>query len=592
MDNRYFKWLKSGLTGVLALLGFNACSDDHFDISPSTSTESLWTLITSDQRLDSLRQILERTTFTLDEYSQTSKTLTYAQLLQSSQTFTVWAPEDGTYNAGYWLDQLKLPDGNRNVEKRFVRNHIARYSFPGVNGDDTIRITMLNSKVNNYILAENTFKNVELDGEAVPASNGSLHLLKGMATFEPNLYEAIEVMPGLDSLYNFFHEDDTLMFMQGASTPGATVEGEVQYVDSVFMVSNKIIGSLNDWRNEDSIMFGVFPSNEAWNEAMSKVNKYFNYKSRYPYRENNRTLYNQLNADSMRDVRVKSTILGNVITSMGTQPSYDVAQSSLSYFRNWIEQTDSIVRGGYNNLETPNLYQPYISELFSGCEPIQLSNGFAYVVDKYNYRPSKSWHTTIRIEVESNFYQDVDNFGSAAKENDESQYYGTAVYLNELIRNDSIRGTISNNAFRYFPGSNAASQPAVSFKIPNIQSGKYDIYVVMVPLNANRPNQSVAETKRNRFQARLTYDYNESNGRASVEQARNELDNSNYFETRAGVVDTILLFRDFEFPYAFQGVEPSYPTIWMQTAIRTSEERKNFDYPLYIDCFLFVGKDD
>ena len=76
MNSRYFKWLKSGLLGTLALLGLNACSDDHFDISPSTAKESLWTQIASNPGLDSLKQILERTTFTLDEYSPTSEVLT------------------------------------------------------------------------------------------------------------------------------------------------------------------------------------------------------------------------------------------------------------------------------------------------------------------------------------------------------------------------------------------------------------------------------------------------------------------------------------------------------------------------------------
>ena len=66
MNSRYFTWLKSGLLGTLALLGLNACSDDHFDISPSTAKESLWTQIASNPGLDSLKQILERTTFTLD----------------------------------------------------------------------------------------------------------------------------------------------------------------------------------------------------------------------------------------------------------------------------------------------------------------------------------------------------------------------------------------------------------------------------------------------------------------------------------------------------------------------------------------------
>ena len=262
MNIKNCKWLKYGLFGTLALIGFNACSDDHFDIHSSTPQQSLWQQIVADPQLDSLRQILERTTFTVDEYSKTGK-LTYAQLLASSQTFTVWAPEDGTYNAAQWL--AMLDEGkNREVEKQFVRNHIARYNFSGVNGGDTIKVTMLNSKINDYNLLDNTFKKVAIDGMVNEASNGSLHKLKGVAPFASNLYEAIEFTDGLDSLYNFLHEDDTLIFMKGASTPGATVNGEIQYVDSVFQISNKVIGSLNFWQNEDSLLMGIFPTTKAW----------------------------------------------------------------------------------------------------------------------------------------------------------------------------------------------------------------------------------------------------------------------------------------------------------------------------------------
>ncbi len=550
MNIKSCKWLKGGLLGTLALIGFNACSDDHFDIHSSTPQQSLWEQIVAKPELDSLRQILERTTFTVDEYSKTGK-LTYAQLLASSQTFTVWAPENGTYNAAKWL--AMLDEGkNREVEKQFVRNHIARYNFSGVNGGDTIKVTMLNSKINEYNLLEKTFKKVAIDGNVNEASNGSLHLLKGIAPFASNMYEAIEFTEGLDSLYSFFHEDDTLMFIQSASTPGATVNGEIQYVDSVFRISNKVIGSLSNWQNEDSLLMGVFPTNTAWTEAKAKVSKYFKYKSSYPYVEDNTTkiLFNKLNADSMADVRIKNVILNNIVT---------------------------------------NIYQPNLSKIVGTAEPFEVSNGYAYAVDNYGYIPSKSWHTTIRVEAEYQYYQDVNGFASAEKN---GNYYGNTVYLTNLNRNDSIKGFVSNNSFAYFPGSSSASQPTVSFKIPNILSGKYDIYAVMVPLNLDQKTQSTEDTKLNHFTASIVYDYQDNNGKDIEQAAVNLVDGSKEFETRAGVIDSVLLFKDFEFPYAFMGVEPSYPKLKLKSVVRTAAQKKIYDPALYIDCFLFVSKDD
>lgn len=589
MNIKYCKWLKYGLLGTLALIGFGACSDDHFDIHSSTPTESLWEKIVANSKLDSLRQILERTTFTKDEFTKTSN-LTYAQLLSSGQTFTVWAPEDGTYNAAKWLAMLDNGQ-NREVEKQFVRNHIARYNFSGISGEDTIKVTMLNSKVNNYILSENTFKNVPIDSETESASNGSLHLLNGYAPFTSNMYEAIEFTDNLDSLYEFFHEDDTLIFWREASTPGATVDGQIQYVDSVFSIANKVIGNLSLWQNEDSLLIGVFPNNNAWDEAISKVSKYFKYKDSYAYVEDNttKTLYNEFDPDSMADVRIKNVILNNVVTSLGKQPGYDVSKSSLSYFKDFMANADSIVRGGYTSLSDPNYYHPVIDSIFGGYEPFEVSNGFAYSIDHYGYVPSKSWHHTIRVEAEYQFYQDVNNFSSAEKN---GNYYGYTVYLTSLNRNDSVVGTVSNNAFAYFPGSSSASQPTISFKIPSILSGKYDIYAVMVPLFTNKRSPTEDDYKRNRFRATLTYDYNDRNGRAITENATNPEDGSTEFTTRAGVVDSVLLFSNFEFPYAFYGAEPSYPKLKLKSVVRTSAQKKEFSPALYVDCFLFVSKDD
>lgn len=589
MNIKFRKWFKYGMLGALAIAGLGACSDDHFDIKSSTPKQSLWEEIASNPQLDSLKMILERTTFTVDEFSKTSN-LTYAQLLNSSQTFTVWAPKDGTYNAGKWL--AMLDEGkNREVEKQFVRNHIARYNFSGTNGGDTIKVTMLNSKVVNYILPKTTFKNVPIDGSVQEATNGSLHLLKGMVPFASNLYEAIEFTPGLDSLYSFLHEDDTLMFMKWQSTPGATVNGEIQYVDSVFYISNKVIGSLSLWQNEDSLLMGIFPSNNAWAAAKAKVSKFFKYKDAYPYKEDNTTkvLWNRFDKDSMADVRIKNVMLNQVVTSLGKQPGYDVANTSLEYFKNFMANTDSIVRSGYTSVDDPNLYAPYVQNLVADAEPFEVSNGYCYKVDKYNYLPSKSWHHTIRVEAEYSFYQDVNNFASAQKN---GTYYGSIVYLNSLNRNDSIKGTVSNNAFAYFPGSSSASQPTVSFKIPNIQSGKYDIYAVMVPLNMDQKNVSTEDTKLNHFNAYVVYDYNDKNGKEIKQQAVNPEDGTKEFTTRPGMVDSVLIFKDFEFPYSFAGADPCYPLIQLKSVVKTAAHKKIYDPALYIDCFLFVGKDD
>ena len=129
---------------------------------------------------------------------------------------------------------------------------------------------------------------------------------------------------------------------------------------------------------------------------------------------------------------------------------------------------------------------------------------------------------------------------------------------------------MSNNSFAYFPGSSSASQPTVSFKIPNILSGKYDIYAVMVPLNMDKKTQSVEETKRNHFSASIVYDYNDRNGR-DIEQAAVAEDGSKEFETRAGVIDSVLLSRTLSSPMLSRVQNP---------AIRSSSSNLLYVLPL------------
>lgn len=587
MKSRLSFWLKGGVLSAVAAVGLSACSDDHFDISSSTATTTLWENITSNAQLDSFKMILQGTPVTKDEFD-TKSTITYADLLASPQTFTVWAPENGTYNAAYWLNLLS-EGSSRVVETQFVRNHVSRYNFSGSNAD-SVRVTMLNSKVNVYSPLDQTFRGVSVVGNAVPASNGTLHLIDGAARYVSNLYESIEFTQNLDSLYNFLHENDTLMFNAAASTPGATVDGEVQYVDSVFYRSNSVVGSLILWQNEDSLLLGIVPTNDAWDAAKAIVSKYYNYKSSYPYRNNFSTtiLFNRLNADSMQDARVKNVILNNIVYSLAKQPGYEVNRTSLEYCKNFLAQADSIVRDGATSLTNPNVHNPYFNNVIEGVEPYEVSNGYVYAINDYKFAPSKFWHNTIRVEAENNYYQNVNGFSSAQRN---GNYFGTNTYLTALNRNDSIKGTVSGDAYCVFNGLNSASQPTVSFKLPNVKSGTYDIYAVMVPLNMDRADVDNADAKRNRFTATLTYDYRD-NGRDITVNAVNEADGTAYFETRAGVVDSVLLFRDYKFQYAYDNVTNCYPMLSLRTVIRNAAQRAAFDPALYIDCILLVAKDD
>ena len=93
------------------LLGYTSCTDDHFDIRTDvpSATSTLWQNIEANEQLSDLEAILKRVkVYTKEE--DTKRSITYADLLNQSQSFTFWAPLNGTYNAQTYLEQLDQID--------------------------------------------------------------------------------------------------------------------------------------------------------------------------------------------------------------------------------------------------------------------------------------------------------------------------------------------------------------------------------------------------------------------------------------------------------------------------------------------------
>ena len=69
--------------------------------------------------------------------------VTYADLLASDQTFTVWAPKDGQFNVDSLLEECLTVSGDSMCGQHFVQNHIAHFI---TNSTDMKSVLMLNNK--------------------------------------------------------------------------------------------------------------------------------------------------------------------------------------------------------------------------------------------------------------------------------------------------------------------------------------------------------------------------------------------------------------------------------------------------------------
>ena len=574
------KWLSRCLIASLAFVSFSSCSDDHFDINSTNASGTLWENLLAPQKCDSFAMILQKTIVNKKDYGIPS-TLTYDNLLKSTKVLTVWAPQDGSYNAAHWLNLLEQGD-NETVETQFVANHIAYFNY---NGSYPVvkKILLANSKFATYddAAATNTFNSVPILNDPayknIASTNGTLHVLDGASSFYYNLREILSVYPELSDLYKYVESRDTLVFLPGASTPGTTVNGEIHYVDSVFLEYNKVYPIIST--NEDSLSAAILPGNEAWAEALAKVSQSFNYKDNYYYFDYNRSTttpqVDSIKSDSVREARTVNAIFNNMFYSLNEQPAFDVTTASPTTVANFFATSDSLVSTAYYHRNyLYHQHAPECNEIAEGKTPYEASNGYAFITDHFNFKANKSWQFDIYFDAEDSRYYDAEN----------SKNIGS--YANHQVtpgtRNDSVKGTVRGNYYREFVPSAPSSKEQITYKIPDVMSGTYDIYAVIVPENIIDPSMTTA--RYNMFTATLAYDFL-PNGRPVT------FANTKEMHSDPTKVDTILLFENFKFPYAYAGLPNAKPYITLNSTYTRSKRLVATPY-FYIDCFILKSKDE
>lgn len=602
--------LKTGLIGAVVLTAFPACSDtwgDHYDLAEgfqTTATATLWEQIQANGKLTQFAQILEKAHYYTDENHRVAN-YTFKDMLNSTQILTVWAPEDGTYDANKWLEMCET--NGYAVQQQFLGNHISlwRKLATGTTADS---ITMLNSKRIIFDKAKQTFRDIKLDGSTVSAKNGILYTLNGAAPFQFNLYEYIKSNPEVGMLATYISNQDTTYFSSSASTEGPSDEnGNPTYVDSVFFTSNRLWSKYyrpmnSEWLTylegffailnaEDSAYAMILPTDQAWQAARTKLSKYYNYADAYINKtEENNGVDEQLhlNPDSLRELCLDMDLTSPLVFNIKGQPregigiltkeTFDEKKGQALYLLNTIDDT----------LYSSPIWEK--TELFGSRQPVEMSNGLAYTVDQWNF-PMSYYKPDITVECT---YSTI--FKSEALEG--KTVVNTISFNNYVNTWAEETGKIYDENYLLLQGYSSAGSPNVEFKIRDlkrdheISSGKYDIYVVMVPyyyqLNEDMREDPTWALK-NRFESSITYNNGEKNGKGKVKE---KTEKTKVIEYEGQKVDTILLFKDFEFPVSYKNLTDCYPTIQIRDRATASNLKNGYTHALSIDRFLFVSKED
>ena len=559
MKHIYKRWAGSLCCGAAAALALVSCADwdDHYDADTAlldTQNATIW-------------QNIEKTG-NLSQFASLLKKAGYDAILDASQTYTVWAPVDGSFD----FETVSALSNDR-LKKEFIENHIARNNYPA-SGTVNQRIYTLNEKMMRFGGSGGyNIQGVGVDRANLAAGNGTIHTLNGKIPFMQNIYESLNNYQfPIDSVSTYFHSYDVKKLNEQKSVQGPTLNGEITYLDSIFDEHNDLFIRYQALINrEDSNYSMLVPTNEAWIKAKAQVQKYFHYLPSFEFMENTSTGTDKKKVTvNIKDVQyLQDSVVNMMLTGY------------LFYNNNLYDNTKLNKLQTGEPLRCDSLYGTTLSKvysedaarLFENALRVDKSNGCIWVTDSLRMRPWTVWNPELVLQAENTIYQ-----SSLVNVADQPQ----RIYVAPGTQNPEVTGQLSANSYTEVQPVSQSTNPGIVFYLPGVRSTTYSIYIVTVPANIVSNNYV---TKPSRFKVSLGY---------ANEQGKNEDNDSKWtiesqFVSDSLQIDTIYL-GDFTFPMAYVGTGSYYPYMRINSSV-TSRERANYDRTLRIDCIILRPKE-
>ena len=627
-NKKLFKTLGAITTGAL-ILATPSCTDtwdEHYNDLGTAAGQNLWEQIQSKPELSIFAEIASKAKYYKDDVHPMND-YTFADLLQSGQVMTVWAPENSAFTAedkAKWLEMAET-DGY-NLQKQLLTNHISMWRHPiSIAKKDTLNMTNGKEMVFDMTTTPATMYGVELAQHNIAASNGTLHTVKGILPFHFNFYEYLK-FSGENPLFSQYVIDkDTTYFIEGSSIEGLPDEnGNPTYVDSVYVTSNLMFGfSANvststsdkrhmsqkgfsaslDWESGKYIM--AIPTDAAWTNTYEKIKSLYTYAESYIDREKSGAKETVMrpseNPDSLTDLSVKMDIATPIVFDLDRQGKIGGEEGApwtmeqfiaskgteAEYFLNTRGDTLRSIENKWDK-----------TELFPG-EPVEMSNGYAYISDTWNL-PKEYYFPDVEIKPYSYMFN---LYSETFKGSVSSETFTNSLYPEIVAK----YGKVSKDQF-YIMKPDGSTKPEGNLILrgnydlaynrnAKVMSGKYDIYMVLVPywykeiLDKGNDSlyldsayvDSVANISKNKIKLQVIYDNGTKNGGKGK---------SIKVDWDARKVDTVLVIPDMEFPYSYQNLEHSYPIMSIVSDASNSDVKKGYIRELCIDRVILKSKED
>mgnify|MGYP002624677326 CR=1 FL=1 len=511
---------------------FVSCSDwdDHYE-EPTTQAgaePTLWQAMQQRHELSDFCEVLSNTKV-LRQHRKTS--VSYSDLLNGDQTFTVLAPVNGSFNKDSVLNLLQTDRGDSMVVRSFVGNHLS-YSLTNDVATPT-DFFLLNSK--RATIGNNEALGVHVSESNVRARGGILHVLDKTLPYRNNLYEIMLNDPRYSLIGEQLNSYAIDEFDPVSSVEGGMVDGEQIYVDSVFIERNRLLEAVGSLAAEDSSFIFLVPTADEWQRVWQEAMDYYRFDARVE------------NGDSLQRFWANYALLNDAVFSRTIQASPTDSLKTYAYDKHYPQ---------YHVFHKP--FEE--GGILYGATATDYSNGTLYTTSHWPFLPQTTYQREIKAEGENTVLMI------------ESQ-------LCTYTTRRHVADSVSENEYLVITPATTTSNWNMTFKLVNTLAGTYDICAVVLPATVYDPNAKVRPCK---FQADVNYV--DESGASKTFNCNNEK-----FTTDPLHVDTVVLAEDFKFPVCNYDQTNMKFTVKLKCNI-TARETANYSREMFLDCIYLRPK--
>lgn len=506
--------------------------DDHYDGQNMSvgGEQTLWQQLSSHSELSDFCEVIQETkVFRMHKKTPVS----YADLLNSGQSFTVVAPVNGTFNKDSLLQLVQTAQGDSVAERFFVLNHLSR-SLSSI-GPETKTMLLLNRK---HVTLENgAIEGVTINHSNQHAKNGVLHIASRPLPYERSLYETLTDTPSLSGIGQILRQYEEDEFDPAHSVSSGIVDGVPIYVDSMVIERNRMLQQIGLINAEDSLYWMVVPTAAGWQEAWQETSQYFKYDDKV------------LKRDSLQQHWTARALLDDAIFNLTDQRTLVDSLVSVQYLLN-----RSFATAGK---PVYHVYHHPFEEggIMYGAQRVTCSNGILFTQDRWPFTPTQAYFHELWSEAEQT------QLITSDKE---------CTYMVRRIAADSI----SEGGFLHIVPRTATSNWDMTFRVNNTLSGAYDICAIILPMTVEDKNA----TNLRPCKLKATINYVDTTGTEKTFNC-----NNTQFTTDPERIDTIVLAEAFEFPACNYNQNDLKISVRLQCSI-LARETSRYSREMLLDC--------